>query len=778
MRKISAIILMLSSVFLLIGCGGSGESETADGSANINVSGGVQKGPFVVGSSVTVNRLSQQGENTDSTIVTNTLDDLGNFSFTSSEVGLVQISSTGYYRNEITGELSSGTLTLRSIYQVSSDNNQYAYVNLLTHIISRRVLNLIKNNGMEFDEASSQAESEFLSTFSGVIPNLIVDNFTSLTIFGDQSSSGSSYLLAVSSILYQYAIKESMSKSTNPDAELTLLVNQLESDFGSDGVIDSSELLKLREIIPQINPLQIQENINSWINKASAYSPADINEYLDSDLDGVFNISDQDDDNDGMDDLVDPYPYTPGFVVSNQELVTDEEVSIVVDLSSNNPMNDVINFEITQQPKNGTLIGSYPEFTYIPNSNYSGVDDFKYVLSQSSITSDEVTIFITIRPINDSPIISGTPSTAITAYNLYSFTPTVLNIENDQLTFSIENLPSWADFSVTTGQVSGTPANSAAGDYQDIVISVSDGDLSMSLDAFSIAVSPNPWSPLPAMSVGRFNPSATALGSKIYVAGGYSFSNNGRHLTTLEEYDINTGTWSTKASMQTGRRGHTSHVINSVLYVIGGENGGEIASVEAYDFATNTWSNKASLSVERSFHSSCVYNGNIYVFGGFTEDGDPWVTHSKVLATVEMYDPSTNTWTAKSSMTQSNRSMACAVVNDKIYVLGGANNEMGYDIYDPILDSWSVGGSMRTSLVMGFAAFVVNDKLYVLGGNGFFIVEALDLSTNSWSVKSSIPTPRNDVGYATSGNTVYVVGGRNGASKNLNTLEAYNPLFD
>lgn len=778
MRKTIAMIFMLHSMFLLTGCGGSGGTESSDSSTNINISGAVQKGPFVVGSTVTVNRLSQQGENTDSTITTNTHDDLGNFNFTSNDEGLVQISSTGYYRNEITGELSYGTLTLRSIYQVTPESDQYAYVNLLTHIISSRILGLIKDSGMEFDEASSQAESEFLSTFSEVIPNSIEDDFTSLTIFGDQSSAGSSYLLAASAIFYQYAVQQSLSNSTNPDAELTLLINQLESDFRSNGVIDdSTKLAALREVIPDINPSQVQENIDNWIDNVSGYSPADINEYLDSDLDGVFNSSDQDDDNDGMDDLIDPSPYTPDFVVSDQNIVTDEDVSIVVDISSNNPMNDVTNLDVTQQPKNGSIIGSYPELIYTPNSDYYGVDDFKYVLSQSSITSEEVTIFIEIQPINDSPVISGTPSNTITANNLYSFTPSVLNIENDQLIFNIENLPDWADFSLTTGELSGTPVNSDVGNYQDILISVSDGVLSMSLDAFSIAVAQNPWSQLPSMQVSRHAPSAAAEGGKVYVSGG--FNNNGGNLATLEEYDVGAGAWSTKASMQIGRRGHSSHVIDSVLYVIGGENSGEMSSVEAYDIATNLWSNKAPLTVERSFHSSCVYGGNIYVFGGFTEDGVPNVTHTQSLATVEMYDPNTNTWIAKSSMAQNNWGMSCAIVNDKIYVLGGANNEFGYDIYDPLLDSWSAGGALNTSKRYGFAVSVVDDKLYVLGGyTNSDVVEALDLYANSWTTKSSMPTARQDVGYVSIGTTVYIVGGRNGASNNLSTFEAYSPLLD
>ncbi|WP_417763003.1 DUF4347 domain-containing protein [Shewanella sp.] len=89
---------------------------------------------------------------------------------------------------------------------------------------------------------------------------------------------------------------------------------------------------------------------------------------------------------------------------------------------------------------------------------------------------------------NRAPEISGSPSNAAQEGVSYSFTPTASDADGDQLTFSITNLPSWASFDSNTGTLSGTPSLSAAGDYNNIVISVSDGELSASLSAFSITV--------------------------------------------------------------------------------------------------------------------------------------------------------------------------------------------------------------------------------------------------------------------------------------------------
>ncbi len=72
----------------------------------------------------------------------------------------------------------------------------------------------------------------------------------------------------------------------------------------------------------------------------------------------------------------------------------------------------------------------------------------------------------------------------------YAFTPTASDANADRLTFSIQNPPSWATFSATTGQLSGTPTASAAGTYPNIVVSVSDGTASAALSAFTITVIP------------------------------------------------------------------------------------------------------------------------------------------------------------------------------------------------------------------------------------------------------------------------------------------------
>ena len=86
------------------------------------------------------------------------------------------------------------------------------------------------------------------------------------------------------------------------------------------------------------------------------------------------------------------------------------------------------------------------------------------------------------------PTISGTPPTAGTVGTLYTFTPKASDADGDALSFSIQNKPAWATFSIASGALSGTPATADVGTDSNIVISVSDGRTSASLAPFSINV--------------------------------------------------------------------------------------------------------------------------------------------------------------------------------------------------------------------------------------------------------------------------------------------------
>lgn len=88
--------------------------------------------------------------------------------------------------------------------------------------------------------------------------------------------------------------------------------------------------------------------------------------------------------------------------------------------------------------------------------------------------------------LNKAPVITGTPSQSIKVGAAFDFMPQATDSDGDLLAFSISNKPSWASFNTANGRLSGTPTQ--VGQYANVAISVSDGQSTTQLSAFSIQV--------------------------------------------------------------------------------------------------------------------------------------------------------------------------------------------------------------------------------------------------------------------------------------------------
>jgi len=128
-----------------------------------------------------------------------------------------------------------------------------------------------------------------------------------------------------------------------------------------------------------------------------------------------------------------------------------------------------------------TNVGSYANITI-------SVSDGTNTVSLPAFTLQVTAPPATATP----PTISGTPPTTVQVGSAYSFTPTAHDASGKTLSFSVQNKPSWAAFSIATGQLSGTPISSNLGTYSNIVITVSNGTTSAALAAFAVTVAAAP----------------------------------------------------------------------------------------------------------------------------------------------------------------------------------------------------------------------------------------------------------------------------------------------
>jgi hypothetical protein len=93
------------------------------------------------------------------------------------------------------------------------------------------------------------------------------------------------------------------------------------------------------------------------------------------------------------------------------------------------------------------------------------------------------------------PALSGTPSKVAYVGTSYSFRPTAIDGNGDNLTFRIRNKPAWASFDPATGALTGTPT--VAGVYPTIQIRATDGKFLAFLPVFTITVVNAPSSQAP-----------------------------------------------------------------------------------------------------------------------------------------------------------------------------------------------------------------------------------------------------------------------------------------
>lgn len=185
---------------------GSGTGDTTgadDEPINAILLGSVEKGPFVIGSSVLVSEVDALGLPTGRIFPTFTMSDLGEFDVVLDDVENVSMEASGYYYNEAVGKVSASPITLRAFYAVSANGQQQARVNLLTHLASQRVLALAQD-GLGLAEAVVQAQDELVLALEVGAGLTIESPAASLSVVGPDSL-GNAYLLAVSSVVAEAA---------------------------------------------------------------------------------------------------------------------------------------------------------------------------------------------------------------------------------------------------------------------------------------------------------------------------------------------------------------------------------------------------------------------------------------------------------------------------------------------------------------------------------------------------------------------------------------------
>ena len=178
------------------------------------------------------------------------------------------------------------------------------------------------------------------------------------------------------------------------------------------------------------------------------------------------------------------------------------------------------------------------------------------------------------------------------------------------------------------------------------------------------------------------------------------------------------------------------------------------------------------MPTNRSSLTAAVVNDKIYLIGGLEKAVS---TVPEVSCLNEVYDPERDAWTRAAPIPTGVYGYACAVVDNKIYIMAGQGADpdpqtpLLLQIYDTKTDTWSTEPSPPV-MVVGAAAAATTGKwapkrIYLIGGrinysmDGSDIVQVYNIENQSWTIGASMPTARYAPAVAVINDIIYVIGG-------------------
>ncbi|MFI5141107.1 MAG: carboxypeptidase-like regulatory domain-containing protein [Bacteroidia bacterium] len=225
-------------------------TTTGSNPTSKSIKGSAQKGPFIVGTSITVYELDNNYAQTGKSFNTQITNNSGSFQLHNLPLvgNYIQIRADGFYFNEVCGSNSAAQITLNGIASVADTTP--LNINLLTDLEAPRVEYLL-SKGIAFDSAKSQAQREVLSIFNVSVSGIRHSEHLDISQTGD----GNASLLAVSVILQGF----------RTESELSNILAVISNDIQTDGILnDSTTKSSLIDHTLLLDTISIRSNLSGY----------------------------------------------------------------------------------------------------------------------------------------------------------------------------------------------------------------------------------------------------------------------------------------------------------------------------------------------------------------------------------------------------------------------------------------------------------------------------------------------------------------------------------
>ena len=578
----STRVAYVLATLIFSGCGGGGGGtpgvDRAPTTASpVLIEGAVQKGPFIVGSTVLINRLDSRGRSTPSTLLAEIDDSVGSFSFETTERGPVQIVATGYYFSELTGQISDGQLTLKALYEVGTDARQIAHVNILTHLINDRVLELIADGQPTLHEAIAQAEDELVAALADALAIADLNEFSALSVYDSATAQnnplGNAYLLALSTGFYKYARNKGQEFGTATDAELTLVLNRISDDLADDGRLQPGPFIReFVTAIRSLSPGQIAANLRSrsLVDYPQGLGVPDISVFLDLCAGSSFDC-----------------PWSAGAPIPwplthHATAVHAGKIYLFSGKSTPAPCCNAEVYAYDPAANEWTPKRRMPQASQGLAAHTIG-DKIYVALGSNDLLQGENKLYAY------DPLADQWSTRAARPTYRSNFVSAVVN----GLLYVIGG----------SGRIDNGPGPFFDSEHKSHV------------EIYDPAT--DRWSTGAPLPTALSNGQACVFGNQIYVFGGSSVAGFERSILT---YDTTSNSWSAKSPMPTTRYAFACAAVDDKVYLLGGSTPDVVAvdMIERYDPFVETWSSPTRLKTPRLALSAPVVGKRIITMGGMT----------------------------------------------------------------------------------------------------------------------------------------------------------------
>ncbi|XP_017269985.1 kelch-like protein 22 isoform X2 [Kryptolebias marmoratus] len=222
----------------------------------------------------------------------------------------------------------------------------------------------------------------------------------------------------------------------------------------------------------------------------------------------------------------------------------------------------------------------------------------------------------------------------------------------------------------------------------------------------------NRWCSIQPLQQQHADHCVCVVGGHIYTIGGRDYESE---LDSVERYDPHTNTWEFVSPLKREVYAHAGAVAGGKIYITCGRRGAAyLRETYCFDPAANQWGACAEGPVERAWHGMAAVNGRVYVIGGSNHERG----FRRDVLKMACFDPAANSWSLLSPLPSGHGEPGVAVLDGRIYVLGGRSHDEGnrtkhVHVYDPDSDEWESETELKKR-VSGLAASVVLLPLAVI----------------------------------------------------------------